>query len=134
MINLYEGRYLSDGYPDLEKMGVEYYQQHQANATRFQDIFECIERLIDINQGLKTVCIVGCGPNPNSVREMLKRGYDAVGIEPIGGFAKAAANSLEDSSRIRKASSENLFLPDESRRIMLFEHVLEHVDSPLKAY
>ena len=29
----------------------------------FRAFFDCIERLININQGLKTVCVIGCGPN-----------------------------------------------------------------------
>lgn len=133
MTNLYEDRKLSDGFPDLEKKGLKYYQQQQESTTRLQEIFECLERLIRIDQGLKTVCVIGCGPNPNSVRELITMGYDAVGIEPVEGSAKAAISSIGDDSRIRIGSSENLPLPDNSQRVVLFENVLEHVDSSIKS-
>jgi SAM-dependent methyltransferase len=133
MTDLYEGRYLSNGYPNLEKMAVQYYKQQQTATTRTQEIFACIERLVNMNQGLKTVCIIGCGPNPASVRETLERGYDAIGIEPVKEFAEEAAKSLGDPCRIQRASSENLKLPDNSQRVVIFQSVLEHVDSPTKS-
>ena len=133
MKNVYEGRYLSEGFPELEKRGVEYFQEHQESETRVQEIFECLERLINFNQGRKTVCVVGCGPNPNSVRQLLARGYEAIGIEPVEGSSKEAAAFLGDNSRIRRATSENLALADNSQRVVLFESVLEHVDSPIKS-
>jgi ubiquinone/menaquinone biosynthesis C-methylase UbiE len=131
--NLYEGRYLSEGYPDLERIGVEYFQQHQESETRIHDILDCLERLIDLKRGLKTMCVVGCGPNPTSIRQLLARGYDTIGIEPVAGSVKAAADFLGDHSRILRASSENLSLPDSSQRVVLFESVLEHVDSPSRS-
>jgi ubiquinone/menaquinone biosynthesis C-methylase UbiE len=67
------------------------------------------------------------------VRQLLALGYDAIGIEPVEGWSKAAATILGDTSRIRRASSENLTLPDNSQRVVLFESVLEHVDSPNKS-
>ena len=133
MKELYEGRFLSDGYPDLEKLGVEYFKQHQGKGSRVSEIMDCISRLIDTSNGLNTVCVIGCGPNPSSVKELLDRGFAAVGIEPVLGSAEAATLFLGDRSRIIHSSAEQLLLPDNSQRIVFLESVLEHVDSPSKS-
>jgi SAM-dependent methyltransferase len=133
MKDLYDGRYLSDGYPDLEKLGVEYFKQHQRTQTNILEIMVCIGRLINLSSGLRTVCVIGCGPKPSSLKELLEMGFDAVGIEPVPGSAEAASIFLGDGSRIITSSAEELLLPDNSQRIVIFESVLEHVDSPLRS-
>jgi ubiquinone/menaquinone biosynthesis C-methylase UbiE len=132
MNKLYEGRYLSEGYPDLEKMGVEYFKHHQETNTRVSEIMQCISRLINISSGLNTVSVIGCGPNPSSVKELLEKGFDTIGIEPVSGSAEAASLFLGDRSRIINSSAEKLPLPDNSQRIVFLESVLEHVDSPFR--
>jgi ubiquinone/menaquinone biosynthesis C-methylase UbiE len=128
--NLYKGRFLCEGYPDLEKMGVEYFKQHQGTVTRVSEIMACINRLINTYSGLNTCCVIGCGPNPSSVKELLEMGFDTVGIEPVLGSAEAASVFLGDSKKIINTSAENLLLPNNSQRVVLLESVLEHVDSP----
>ena len=54
MSNLYDGRYLSERYPDLEKLGVEYFKQHQRTETCISEIMASINRLIDTSSGLNT--------------------------------------------------------------------------------
>jgi ubiquinone/menaquinone biosynthesis C-methylase UbiE len=133
MNKLYEGRYLSEGYPNLEKIGVEYYQQHQETITNISEIIACINRLINISVGLHTICVIGCGPAPSSVKALLEIGFDTVGIEPVKGSAEAASLFIGDSSRIINSTAEKLPLADNSQRIVLLENVLEHVDSPIAA-
>jgi ubiquinone/menaquinone biosynthesis C-methylase UbiE len=133
MKDLYHGRFLSDGYPELEKLGVEYFKHHQGTATRVSEIMSCINRLINTRRGLNTVCVIGCGPRPGSVKELIEKGYDAIGVEPVAGSAEAARLFLGDGSRIINASAENLLVRDNSQRIVLLESVLEHVDSPVKS-
>jgi len=133
MNNLYKGRYLCERYPDLEKLGVEYYTKHQETETRFSEIMACINRLINTSSGLNTACVIGCGPNPSSVKKLLEKGFDTVGIEPVPGFAEAASLFLGDKNRIINSSAEKLLLPDNSQQIVLLESVLEHVDSPFRS-
>lgn len=133
MKKIYENRPFSEGYPDLEKLGVEYFKNHQGTTSNITETMTCIGRLIDLSEGLSTVCVVGCGPNPTSVKELLALGYDAVGVEPVDGSANAAANFVGDKNRIINASAERLSLPDNSQRVVLFESVFEHVDSPFKS-
>lgn len=130
MNNLYEGRYFCRGYPDLENIGAEYFKQHQRTDTRVSEIMACVNRLINISIGLNTVCVIGCGPNPSSVIELLKMGFDVVGIEPVPGSAEAASLFLGNKNKIINTSAEKLLLPDNSQRVVLLESVLEHVDSP----
>lgn len=132
MNDLYEGKFLADGYPEIEKIGVEYFRKHQVDASRIDEVFECIERLIDLREGLKTVCVIGCGPNPGTVRHLLDSNYEVIGIEPVPESANAARECLGDPTRIINCSAEVLPLANNSQRVMLFESVLEHVDSPDK--
>lgn len=45
MKNLYDGRYLFEGYPDLEKLGVKYFKRYQPTQTNILEIMVCISRL-----------------------------------------------------------------------------------------
>ena len=128
----YGDRPLSSGYPDLEDLGVQWFKRHGSTDIRTDETVQCLQALIDLSAGLKTFTVVGCGPQPRSVRILLDRGYDAIGIEPVSGFVEAARQYLGIADRIRQGSAEFLPLPDESQRVVLLEWVLEHVDSPLK--
>ena len=128
---LYDGRFLSDGYPDLEESGVEYFSEHQQSSSNLDAIFECLAQLIDLSPEPRTISIIGCGPNPHSVRWLLDRGWDAVGLEPVPGSAETAREFLGDPTRILIAAAERLPLLDNSQRVLVMESVLEHVDSPI---
>ena len=93
----------------------------------------CLERLLDLSTGLRSVAVIGCGPNPQSVKELIARGYDACGIEPVEGYAARAAEAMGGPGRIHVGTAESLPLSAESQRVVLLESVLEHVDSPPKA-
>jgi len=130
MRDLYKERPLSEGYPDLEKIGGAYYRRHQDPRSRVRETFECLRRLIDLTKGSRRVVVVGCGPNPHSIRDLLDLGYDTVGIEPDAGGASAAGTFVGGSVCILQGRAECLPLRSESQRIVLMENVLEHVDSP----
>ncbi len=128
--DLYRDRRLSQGYPDLVRLGVDYYRNSQPDQHSVRDLLLCLKQLVDLSTMPATVAVVGCGPNPYSVRELLDEGFDACGIEPVPGFAEAAGNFLRDPGRIHIASAESMPFPDNSQSIVLMESVLEHVDSP----
>ena len=137
MSDIYQDRFFSDGYPNLEDMGVEYFRKRQESRSsqkvkrQFGNTVQRIERLIDTSKGLKTAAVVGCGPNPWAIKILLEKGYDSVGIEPISGSVAAAIEFLEDPNRVYQGIAESIPLPDQSQRIVLLESVLEHVDSPV---
>ena len=126
----YDERPLSDGYPGLTQLAVEYFRTHQSTQSLTIEAIECVGRLIDLSAGLKTIAVVGCGPNPRAVRGLVDAGFDAVGVEPVQGFLEAAREFLESPDRALWGTSEALPFPDGSQRVVVMESVLEHVDSP----
>lgn len=131
MRELYKNRLMSDGYPDLEKLGVSHYTENQDAYTRTAEIMECGARLIDFARGSKDVLVIGCGPKPTIVRDLLGLGYNAIGIEPVQGSAESARKFLGDETRVACASAESLPFESGSQRMVICENVLEHVDSPV---
>ena len=129
MDNLYVKRVLSEGYPDLERLGVEYFHEHLQDRTTARATMELIGRLIDLTRGSRAVLVIGCGPKPTSLRELLELGFDATGIEPLEGSVIAAQQYLGDTTRVTRGTAERVDLPDVSQRVVLMESVLEHVDS-----
>ena len=129
---LYLKRPLSAGYPDLERKAVEFFAGGDPES-RVGEIMGCLGRLLDLSSGLRSVAVVGCGPNPQSVKDLIQLGYDACGIEPVVGYAERANEALGEQGRIVVGTAESLQLPSESQRVVLLESVLEHVESPSKA-
>lgn len=127
---LYKDRPLSEGYPDLERLWVEWFETHGAHAGDLDEILDCLRRLVELSSGPQKIAVVGCGPDPASVRFLLERGVDVVGIEPIPDCVEAARRSLAAPERILLGSAEALPLPDRSQQAVLLHSVLEHVDSP----
>jgi SAM-dependent methyltransferase len=133
---LYEGRKLSDRYPDLERLGVEFQassQGAQAELLYTPAFMKCIDSLIDLKHGLKTALVVGCGPRPYAVRWLSEQGYEASGIEPVASSVESARDFLGDSNRVHFGEAEHMPVADATQRVILMESVLEHVDSPQKA-
>lgn len=130
--DLYTDRRLGDAYPGLEALGVKHYKENQEPETRIHEVIDGIERIIDISKGARKVCVIGCGPKPLCLMELIDRGYEAFGVEALKGSAEAAQSFVGKSVRIIHSSAENLLLPDESQRIVVMESVLEHVDSVSK--
>lgn len=126
---MYANRPLVDGYPELEALGVSHYTEHQHDDSKIKLVFECLSRLIDLERSPRTVAVVGCGPNPRSVKALLELGYDAVGVEPVVGSAEAARKFLANRGRVYVGTAEHLPLPEASQRVIVMESVLEHVDS-----
>lgn len=132
--SLYAGRKLSQGYPELERLGVEFHAAgHGEQALYTPAFFNCAERLIDVKHGLGTVAVVGCGPKPQSLRWLLQQGYDAVGIDPVGSVVASARDYLGKPDAVQQGSAEAMPFADASQRVVIMESVFEHVDSPEKA-
>jgi SAM-dependent methyltransferase len=133
---LYASRKLSEGYPDLERLGsnVQTHNQGAQDELLYTPAFmRCMDRLIDLNQGLKTVLVTGCGPRPYAMKWLLENGYDAAGLEPVPCSVDSARSFLGAPERVHLGGAELMPLPDRSQRVILMESVLEHVDSPEKA-
>jgi len=130
-LSLYGTRKLSEGYPDLEALGVAYYKEHQQQESRIESVIECLARLVDLTKEPRTVLVMGCGPNPRTIKALLGMGYDAVGVESVVGSARAAGEFLGHPERVLVGTAERIPLPSSSQRVVVMEAVLEHVDSPI---
>ncbi len=128
---LYNDRLFSQGYPNLETLGVEYFKANQSNDAHLSWIMSCVSKLVDTSTMPKTVAVVGCGPQPHALRTLLSLGYDATGVEPVPGSMQAAREFMNDSERVYLGSAEVLPYANQSQSLVLLESVLEHVDSPL---
>jgi SAM-dependent methyltransferase len=60
-------------------------------------------------------------------------GARPVGVEPLLGFVRLAGEYLGDPESVLQGAAEAIPLPDESQDVVLFESVLEHVDSPAQS-
>jgi SAM-dependent methyltransferase len=129
---MYAKRRLLQGHPDIERKALETYQAslhaREDHAPEMDRLFRALDRLIDVSK-LRTILVVGCGPEPETVRLLVERGYDAVGLEPVPSLVRAAKEYLSFPERIIEAAAEDIPLPTGSQDMVLAETVLEHVDS-----
>lgn len=138
MHDLYKQRYLSNGYPELNSLGVDYFKKRQKARTvqdheaveYILDVILCVENLVDLTHQSKDALVVGCGPSPIIMRVLRQRSYNVVGIDILSEFVTEAADYLGDDSLVLQGRAENLPFEDQSKRIIFMESVLEHVVSP----
>ena len=125
---LYANRKLAQGYPDIERLGSDYFADHQDTSTDVLKTMQRIGRLTALGQH-PTVLVIGCGPNPRSIRELLDAGFGASGVEPVGFHVETAARFLGGAGFVLEGTAESLPATDESQDAVIMESVLEHVDS-----
>jgi ubiquinone/menaquinone biosynthesis C-methylase UbiE len=126
-------RRLTDTLPDLpSKAHDSFVDNLQARADATSDlnrVMAYLDRLIDVSAGGRWL-VIGCGPRPETIAYLLRRGCDAYGIEPVPSFVQAA-NEFLGEPRVMLGVAEALPLKDGSQRVVFIESVLEHVESPL---
>lgn len=132
---LYLNRKYTDGYPDLEQLGTQWFSGSQPGLhdRNIESIIRCVSRMVNLERGPRTVCEVGCGPAPHNLAWLRERGFDAIGVEPIRAYVESARARLGDAQAVLPGSAEEIPLAAGSQRILLSESVLEHVESPRKA-
>jgi SAM-dependent methyltransferase len=132
--SLYEHRALTDGYPNLQQIGSEYFAARMcAGSSDVDEIISCIDSLVSPGAGSQRVAVVGCGQDPLALKQLLERGYDAVGVDPISEFVALAQEAVGSSQRVLLGSAEGLPMASGSQDIVWLENVLEHVDSVAKS-
>jgi ubiquinone/menaquinone biosynthesis C-methylase UbiE len=129
--SLYVSRPLSEGYPDLERRGVEFHtESHEAHSDTITAIAQSLARLVDVNRGSRSMLVVGCGPKPYAIRQLRELGYIVRGIEPVPGLLAEAREFLGDNEAVLQGTAEALPVESGSHRFIVMNSVLEHVDSP----
>jgi SAM-dependent methyltransferase len=124
-------RVLTDSYSELEKLGAEYYTDHQHTNSTVPRLVGCFRKLVELNSPQR-VLVVGCGPKPKTMQDFEQFGFDVVGVEPIAAYVDSA-NSALNRDAVRLGDAEHLPFENESTCFVVIESVLEHVDSPIQA-
>ena len=130
---IYASRKMALGFPDLESLGVNDYSLKQGEKSKMAQLITCVERLTGFSSGLRTVAVIGCGPKAVGIPELLALGLDAVGVEPVKDYVKSAERYIGAPDRVRLGTAESLPFANQSQAIVIMEHVLEHVDSPVNS-
>jgi ubiquinone/menaquinone biosynthesis C-methylase UbiE len=123
---------MTAGFPDLDRLAFERYNTGQTakhdDSPRVERVMKLLNRLKPMAGG-QSVCVVGCGPVPQPVRILQAKGHRAVGVEPVRSFVERAQEYLGDGGSVLLGAAEAIPLPSGSQDLVLFENVLEHVDS-----
>jgi ubiquinone/menaquinone biosynthesis C-methylase UbiE len=129
---VYRDRRLSEGYPGLEALSLETFEETLArqpdDTWRVRMIMGYLDRLIDI-RAARNVLLVGCGPRPETMRILREMGFNVLGVEPVWNFVVGARRHLNDEGAVLEGRAEELPNASESQDVVILESVLEHVDS-----
>jgi SAM-dependent methyltransferase len=130
--DIYQARKLSEGNPKIGQRAHEAFSQAVAarpdDTARIERLLTYIGRLIDLSVR-QNIVVLGCGPQPQPAQILINKGYKVVAVEPVQSFVKAAAVYLGDSTVVMQGAAEAIPLPSASQDVVVFESVLEHVDS-----
>jgi ubiquinone/menaquinone biosynthesis C-methylase UbiE len=130
--HLYRDRRLTEGYPDMGALAMEWFQgalaERPDDVPRIQTILGYLDRLIDIRTRRRFL-VVGCGPSPEPIRVMREMDFSVVGVEAVPEFVSAAREFLGDQHAVIDGRAEELPCAAESQDVVVLESVLEHVDS-----
>ena len=140
MDKLYTNRKLAQGYPGLEELAFEKYmgildepeKEYSDSISSVERLLTWLDRLVGLSE-LKNVLVLGCGPRPLTIKTLVQKGYNVVGVEPVSSFERSAKKYLGSPDRILEGSAEGIPLPSSSQDLAICESVLEHVDSPTKS-
>lgn len=129
---LYADRRLTEGFPALEELAARYRAEPEAtdrvDGRDVQKTLRYAGRLVDLS-GPRRIVVIGCGHRPKVLMALLELGHKAIGIEPVQSYVDAARAYLGRDEAVLRGAAESIPLPDGSQDLVLFENVLEHVDS-----
>jgi ubiquinone/menaquinone biosynthesis C-methylase UbiE len=136
MADLYAGRRLSEGYPDLQRLAFETFTrtldaQAAPDAAGVARQLALLSRVVDLDG--RKVLVVGCGPRPQMLKSLLQMGIDAIGVEPVKSFVHSTAEFLGRDDRVVVGSAERIPVMSDTQQLVYCNSVLEHVDSPLRS-
>lgn len=56
---------------------------HPKSLHSVQEILACVRQLVDEDRLEKRAAVLGCGPEPLTMRDLARSGYEPVGVEPV---------------------------------------------------
>lgn len=130
--DLYVERKFSEGYPEMDQLAHQWFSHTVTSrldeTPRIERLFIYLGRLVDLSQG-RNIVVLGCGPCPEPALCLINRGHHVICIEPVQSFVETAQQYLGSLSTVMQGAAESIPLPDASQDIVVFDSVLEHVDS-----
>lgn len=110
----------------LEQLGAEHFREHQTSKD-WRPLAKYLRKLCVPVGG--RILVVGCGPKPAAVQDLLQLGFDASGVEPLP-QSYASACEYVGVARMHLGTAEALPIAPETYDAVAIHSVLEHVDSP----
>ncbi len=133
---MYSRRRLADGYPGLDRLAFDQFSEvldkHGDESPRMNSLLTRLNRLVDLDR-VRDIVVVGCGPQPQTIRFLKQRNYEVVGVEPVPLFVEAAREYVGCEDSVLQGAAEAMPLADGSQQIVFCDSVLEHVVSPSKS-
>lgn len=102
---------------------------HPHSVRTAAEMLGCAELLLDADRIGRRAAVIGCGPRPQTVRDLAAAGYRVVGVEPVEEAVEQAAQYLGGEVQVVRGTAERVGLASGSQSLVLLENVLEHVDS-----
>lgn len=102
---------------------------HPCSVDSVDKLLDCVNLLMDSDRLGKKAVVIGCGPKPDTIRELSDAGYRVFGIEPLDDGIRQAREYLKGTAEVLKGKAEKIPLETDSQSLILMENVLEHVDS-----
>jgi SAM-dependent methyltransferase len=133
---MYAGRRLTEGCPALEAKSLDHRltsaERARVDATDVDRTLRRLGRLVDLS-GRRKIAVIGCGLRPKILQRLIELGHEAVGVEPVQLYVRAASEYLDKKGTVLRGVAEDIPLGDSSQDLAILEDVLEHVDSVSKA-
>lgn len=102
---------------------------HPRGLKTTDDFLACLNLLVDMDRLGHHAVVVGCGPKPEVLQELVASGFRSIGIEPVSAGHRKAVEYLAGAAEVVPGSAEHMPLESSSQTLVLMENVLEHVDS-----
>jgi ubiquinone/menaquinone biosynthesis C-methylase UbiE len=130
--DLYQDRLLVKGHPQLEQRALESFidrlDARPDDTPRVERLLQYLSRIIDI-QSCRDVLVLGCGPRPQIARILIEKGFQIVGVDTSQAIVDEAKQYIGSRASVLLGTAEKIPLRDASLDLVIFESVLEHVDS-----
>ncbi|MFL6273785.1 MAG: class I SAM-dependent methyltransferase [Blastocatellia bacterium] len=134
--DLYADRRLAEGFPGLDRLALKNFtatlDAQPDDSPRLDRLLGRLNRLIDLERA-RNIVVLGCGPRPQTVKHLLERRFNAIGVEPVPLFVEAAREYLNDMVHVMEGAAERIPVADASQQIVFCDSVLEHVVSPTRS-
>ena len=130
--DLYVQRKLSEGFPALPELAHKTFSgtvsSRPDDGPRIEKLVLYLNRLVDLSNKTNLL-VLGCGPHPRTAQLLSRKGYNITAVEPVPSFVQTASDFLGEEGKVLLGAAENIPVETGSQDIVVFEAVLEHVDS-----